>query len=341
MPPAVARAGAAVPSSSPVSSGRRRGARRPGARLARVPGPRRAEHRRRLRPADRAGRAAVAGVRRGQRRHIDPVFAADLLAQAAPPNRPALTPRHGGAGLEQRQPLPRGLGGHPRADDAGLLHRPVRRAAAGRRLRAAARRPRPVHRQGADRARSRAWSSRPARCRAASGCTGGSRRTSPSAATSSSPTTSRGRAAARRSRHRATSRTSPTATSPRRRSPVSRSPCPGVPVAADGELRLRHRGRDRLLPLHAVGAVRQPGRGQRRGRRVQPAVGAVRPLAGPRDGDPRPDDAAGPGRPLARRARGVLRAGRRRRGCRRWSRSTSCPPRRPSAAAGSSTRRAR
>ena len=73
--------------------------------------------------------------------YINPVFAADLLAQAARPEPPGADPGDGGAGLEQRQPLPRGLGRHPRADDAGLVHQPVRRAPPGRRVRAAARRP--------------------------------------------------------------------------------------------------------------------------------------------------------------------------------------------------------
>ena len=46
-----------------------------------------------------------------------------------------------------------------------------------------------------------------------------------------------------------------------RRGTARRRAVPRAPgsVPADGELRLRHRGRDRLLPLHAVRALRQPG----------------------------------------------------------------------------------
>ena len=91
------------------------------------------------------------------------------------------------------------------------------------------------------------------------------------------------------------------------------------------ELRLRHRGRHRLLPLDAGPPYGNPGRAAP-GRRLQPVLAAVRPLARPRTGHPRPDDAAGDRRPLARRrspsptCRASTRASRR---SSRWTSSTS------------------
>src|SRR6478736_2538773 len=70
---------------------------------------------------------------------IGPVYAQQLLAQAG----------DGGAGLEQRQPLPRRLGRQPRADHPGHLHEPLRRADPRRRLHPAAGSARPVQRPGA------------------------------------------------------------------------------------------------------------------------------------------------------------------------------------------------
>ena len=52
--------------------------------------------------------------------HIGPAYEAQLLAQAATPTRPALTPGLAVPGLEQRQPLPPGLERHPRPHHAGV-----------------------------------------------------------------------------------------------------------------------------------------------------------------------------------------------------------------------------
>ena len=123
-----------------------------------------------------------------------------LTQQMATPNRLAITPGNVFPGWNGGNPLRRGWSGRrglrvpvSYTNRYGALIR-------GNVLRAAAGRQGPVHRREAQAAVSRRRHHHRARSRGPSGCTSGSRRTSPSAATSCSPTTSRARARARRSR---------------------------------------------------------------------------------------------------------------------------------------------
>ena len=116
---------------------------------------------------------------------------------------------------------------------------------------------------------------------------------------------------------------------------------PGHAVPADVELRLRHRGRDLVLPLHAGRAVRELGGGSAPVERVQPDVAAVRPLPRPAPGDAGPHHPAGDRRSLARRARRLVRAGGRPAGGGRGGAGQADDDGRRSAARRRSTRRAR
>ena len=295
------------------------------------------KHRRRLRAADRAGRPAVTRTTAGERRYINPLFAADLLTQAAHPTRPALTPARRCPGWNAATPTARRLERHPRSDDpvsftnryGALLRGDVFAPLPGA----------PTLHPGALKGPFPGVVITPGRCRAASGCTGGSPRTSPSAATSSSPTTSRGRARSETFPHTGGPRTSRTARSSRHRPPAS-DRLPGRARPSRRRTSSTAPGRHRLLPLDAIGAVRQPGGRQRRCRRLQPAAGRLRPL--PRHATVTPGRTtrlAVIGHSLGALAVSYLQASTT--ASRRWSPSTSSPPLRPSAAPRRSTRRAR
>ena len=180
--------------------------RRPAARHAGLRRARHAEHRRRLRPPARPQRAAHqpelppgAGPRE-HRHRARPARWTRRRRRTASRSRPATSSRAGTSATRcgVDGPGTRGL------RVAGLVHESLRRADPRQRVRATAGRARPVHRRASSRRPIPALSSRPARSRAPSTCTGGWRRTSPSAATSCSPTTCRARAPARRCRTRTT-----------------------------------------------------------------------------------------------------------------------------------------
>ena len=123
-----------------------------------------------------------------------------LMEQAASPTRLAVTPGRVVPGWNVGNPLRTGWNGTRGLSQrisftnryGALLNGTVYRPKPGR--------ARPVHRPGPPRAVPGRRDHRPAPCRAARGCTAGSPRTSPSAATWCSPTTCRARAAARPSR---------------------------------------------------------------------------------------------------------------------------------------------
>ena len=248
--------------------------------------------------------------------YINPVFAADLLAAGGAAQPPGAHARQRPCpGWNSGNPLPQGLGRHARQMTPVSFTEPLRRAAAGRRLRAAAGRAGPLHRQAADAARSPGVV-------ITTGSVQGSERmywwlaqdlAERGYVVLTYDVQGQGRSETLPA-PRATSRTSRTATSPPRRSPASRPPAPGVPSQQTSNFVYGTEDAHRLLPLDALAAVRQPGAGSAAVNGFNPLWDQFDRSPDPATRHPRPDDAARARRPLARRAGRLLRAGRRRPG---------------------------